>query len=478
MSYHIARSPNGGATRYYVYAADQPAPEIGVELIHRSGPLAILGLVSLQPGDELLFRAGDVFRGGVHYAGLNGEDGAAITIGRFGDGPRPHLDGAGAFAALWLDNPSHVVVEGLEITNPAGSCGIYLEGRDAGPLRNITIQDVEVHDVFAAGFELEISEHYGSIGHVYKYMGGIHACIKAGGEPTWWDGFTVRRSYIHDLASCGVSMDSAYRVRRAIEAGDEVYASVDVVIEDNIIRDIAKDGAIIKEVDGAVIQHNQVSRTGRVSTSNGLWYYDSVRSVIRRNEGFDCLAPMGNDGGPFSIDNACQDCEIVENYSHDNEGPGFMLFGRWGTGRGCAARDNVSYNDNGVDPTRKSYATDKGGWGSVTVIGPAGDMDVKDNVFVAGPDTKRVLAHHDWGGLPVEVRYNGNLFHGGGDADIGPEVIRAARFGDGSVFEDVRDLPRGLTASPAPGARGREFAEDAAAAFPYGPRETAFKHLL
>ncbi|MEO2003195.1 MAG: right-handed parallel beta-helix repeat-containing protein, partial [Candidatus Poribacteria bacterium] len=121
-------------------------------LIRRSGHLAILGLVNLQPGDQLLFRAGDVFRGGVHYAGLNGEDGAPITIGRFGDGPRPHLDGAGAFAALWLDNPSHVVVEGLEITNPAGSCGIYLEGRDAGPLRNITIQDVEIHDVFAAGF--------------------------------------------------------------------------------------------------------------------------------------------------------------------------------------------------------------------------------------------------------------------------------------------------------------------------------------
>ncbi|MEO2003193.1 MAG: hypothetical protein ABGY41_03765 [Candidatus Poribacteria bacterium] len=142
------------------------------------------------------------------------------------------------------------------------------------------------------------------------------------------------------------------------------------------------------------------------------------------------------------------------------------------------ARDNVSYNDNGVDPARKSYATDKGGWGSFTVIGPASDMDVKDNVFVAGPDTKRVLAHHDCGDSPVEVRYSGNRFHGGGDVDIGPEVIRAARFGEGSVFENVRDLPRGLTASAAPGARGREFAEDAASAFPYGPRETAFKHLL
>ncbi|MAF08948.1 hypothetical protein CMK11_00720 [Candidatus Poribacteria bacterium] len=478
MSYYVARSQHEGATRYYVYAASEADLSNGAEPMHDSGHLAILGLLRLRPGDALLFRAGDVFRGGIHFSALRGETDAPITIGRFGDGPRPVLDGAGAFAAVWLENPSHIVVEGLEITNAAGNYGVYLEGRDAGRLSGITIQDVDVHDVFAAGNELAISEHYGSIGHVYKYMGGIHACIKAGSEPTWWDGFTVRRSHVHDLASCGISMDSAYRFHRAAEEGRDTYPSVGVVIEDNIIDGIGKDGAIIKEVDGAVIQHNRVSRTGLVSTSNGLWYYDSRRSVIRRNEGVDCRAPMGNDGGPFSIDNDCRDCEIVENYSHDNEGPGFMLFGRWGTGRGCVARGNVSYNDNGADPSRPSYATDKGGWGSCTVIGPGSEMLVEDNRLVAGLDTKRVLAHHDWEGSPVEVVYRGNRFCGAGRADMGPEVATAARFEGGAVFEDVVNLPRGLVSTPADGARGRAFAEEAASRFPYGPRETSFRHLL
>ncbi len=477
MAYYITRSAQQDATCCRVYAAAEPDPRVAGELVHRSDHLAITGLLTLGPGDELLFRAGDIFRGALHHSALSGEAGAPVTVGRFGDGPRPVLDGDGAYATVWLENPSHIAVQALEITNAAGSYGIYIEGRDAGRLCDITIQDVDIHDVFAAGMELPISEHYGSIGHVYKYMGGIHACIKAGGEPTWWDGFTVRRSYIHDLASCGVSMDSAYRLRRA-EGGSDVYPSLNVVIEDNIVRDIAKDGAIIKEVDGAVIQHNQVSRTGTVSTSNGLWYYDSRRSVIRRNQGYGCLAPMGNDGGPFSIDNDCQDCEIVENYSHDNEGPGFMLFGRWGTGKGCVARGNVSYNDNGADASLPSYSPEKGGWGSFAVIGPGSEMLVEDNVIVAGPNTTNVLAHHDWGGRPVDVRYRGNRFCGAGAAALGSDVTQGARFEDDNVFEDVPDLPQGLAADSASGARGREFAEDAASAFGYGPRETSFRHLL
>jgi len=478
MAYHIARSRRRDSTRYYVHSAAEPDLSVEGELVHSSEYLAILGLIDLGRGDELLFRAGDVFRGSLHRAELRGDEHAPIVIGRFGDGPRPLLDGDGAFAAVWLDNPSHVVVQGLEITNAAGSCGIYLEGRDAGRLSSITVEDVEVHDVFAAGMELPISDHYGSIGHVYKYMGGIHACIKAGGKPTWWDGFTVRGSYIHDLASCGISMDSAYRLRRPAEAGRDVYPSVNVVIEDNIVRGIAKDGAIIKQVDGAVIQHNQVSRTGNVSTSNGLWYYDSRRSAIRWNEGYDCLAPMGNDGGPFSIDNECLDCEIVENYSHDNEGPGFMLFGRWDTGKGCRARGNVSYNDNTADTSLPSYSPEKGGWGSFAVIGPASEMLVEDNVIVAGPNTTCGVAHHDWGGRPVDVRYRGNHFCGAGAAVIGPDVQAAASFDADNVFEDVRDLPPGLASTEADGPRGRDFAEDAASSFAYGPRATSFGHLL
>lgn len=474
MTYEVTREQRNGSSAYHVHASAQAGHSALSDVILRSDHLAILGLVDLTPGDSLLFHAGDVFEGGVHYSGLRGAPGAPVTIGRFGDGPRPTLNGAGAFAAVWLDNPSHVVIEGLEITNRTGSYGIYVEGRDAGRLADITIQDVDIHDVFAAGFEFDISEHYGAIGHVYKYMGGVHACIKAGGEPTWWDGFSVRRSHIHDLASCGVSMDSAYRLRRAPEAGDDAYPSLGVVIEDNIIRDVAKDGAIIKEVDGAVIQHNRLSGAGLVSTSNGLWFYDARRSVIRRNEGYGCLAPMGNDGGPFSIDNDCQGCEIQENYSHDNDGPGFMLFGRWGTGRGCAARGNVSYNDNGADPSRRSYAPEKGGWGACTVIGSGRQMTVEGNVIVAGPATKRVLAHHDWGGSPVEVRYSGNQFYGAGRADIGPEVAAAATFDADNVFEGIRGLPPGIATASGSGERGRAFAEDAASAFPYGPRETSF----
>lgn len=326
--------------------------------------------------------------------------------------------------------------------------------------------------------EVDISEHYGNPGHIYKYMGGIEACIKQHIEPTWWNGFIVRRCYIHDLGNCGINLDSEYRLYRNLSEGKPVYPSCNVLIENNIIRSINKDGAIIKEVDGAVMQYNQVSRTGLVSTSNGIWFFDSQNSIIQYNEGFACLSPRGNDGGPFSIDNNCRNCAIQYNYSHDNEGPGVMLFGHGNTGQGCIARGNVSYNDNTVDPEKPHYVEDRGAWGSLTVIGSGEEMLVEGNVVIAGPDTKYVLSHHEWDGWPIEVRYRNNTFYGNGKARLNKYVKEAAIFEGGNRFVDVADVLPELDSESSSEIHDRGFAETLASKFRYGPQETPLKNLL
>lgn len=156
VKYYVSKADKqeGDGAIYYVYRSDEPDPSVNGKLIYQSIYLAILQRIDLQPGDSLLFRSGDSFFGGMYFFRPQGRDDRPITIGRFGEGPRPIIDGKGAFAVIWLENPANVTVENMELVNRTGNYGIFLEAHNAGELRNIVIQDMDIHDIFVATEEV------------------------------------------------------------------------------------------------------------------------------------------------------------------------------------------------------------------------------------------------------------------------------------------------------------------------------------
>ena len=381
---------------------------------------------ALVAGDRLLLHAGDTLRQSLEFRQVQGDEENPFTISRYGDGPDPVIIGKDANHAIYFFNPAHVIIEKVEVRNPEGEYGILMVAQDAGELKNVIIREVEVTEVFDASRDITEPS---------KVRGGIVFDVKMGEQPTWWNGIEILNSHIHDLGSCGITIGSDYKVVKAYEGGDARYPNLGVRIAHNKIHDIVRDGAIIRQCKGGVMEYNEVWRTGLVAVSNGMWWYDSDSCVIQYNEGHHCKAAFDKDGAPFSIDNSSTNCIIRHNYSHDNEGPGYMLFGHDDNGFGNLIYHNLSVNDH----TNNTSS----GTGSIAIVSRVRDARVVNNTIIAGSGTRMLLGHRSWDGYPIEVIYEGNLFVGNGQAPLSEHVLPAGRFKD-NFFTNIPALPEAL----------------------------------
>ena len=107
----------GHATVYHVSSSEGDDGHPG----SMSQPLAsleALNALTLQPGDSVLFKAGDSWNG-MFWPKGSGTLESPIVIDRYGEGTRPILDGDGYQAAILLYNEDHIVLRNLELTNEA-----------------------------------------------------------------------------------------------------------------------------------------------------------------------------------------------------------------------------------------------------------------------------------------------------------------------------------------------------------------------
>lgn len=384
-----------------------------------------LNELNLKAGDQVLLKCGDIFKGNISID-TQGKIENPIVISSYGNGKNPVLDGDGAEAAIYLKNPANITIENLEIKNWEGVYGIQFIAENAGEMENLTFQNLNIHDVGSAMFDItEPSKTKGAIcGRVYK-----------GTEPSWWNGLTIRRVYIHNVGSCGITFGNEVNLYK-LDKSDPYYKThKNVLIQECRIDSIVRDGIWIRQCEGAIIQNCEVSHTGLNAISNGIWFWDCLNSVMQYNEGFECLSPRGNDGAPFSIDNHCWNCTIQYNYSHNNEGPGYMIFGRMGDNGGNVIRNNLSYNDN----VTRTYKT---GTACLTACSEVKNATIENNIIIAGAETHNILGHRNWEGFPHSVSYRNNLFVGNGKAIISEvdAVLEAGTF-ENNFFINVPNVP-------------------------------------
>ena len=105
------------ATVYHVSSSEGDDSHSG-SLDQPLASLSALNALSLQPGDTVLFKAGDSWTG-MFWPKGSGTAEAPIVIDRYGAGARPILDGDGYQAAILLYNEDHIVLRNLELTNEA-----------------------------------------------------------------------------------------------------------------------------------------------------------------------------------------------------------------------------------------------------------------------------------------------------------------------------------------------------------------------
>ncbi len=378
-----------------------------------------------SPGDALLFKRGCIWRESLRIKGV-GTKTRPITLGTYGGGPKPRLMSSDP-AILSNDGPvSWWHIKGLELLGDrnfdprgkkqGGQNGISITQsvRSAG----LVIEDCVVHDIDGKGIVFNAQAL----------------------RPSVFRDVTIMGCEVYN-AGTGIATDGLWPA----PAGQLVRYQRCIshfTVRECRVHDIATDGIVLYNCEDSVIEHCTAWRTGIGiwhRTPVGIWLFMARRCIIQYCESFDNHTAGGHaDGGGFDLDGGCTDCIMQYNYSHDNDGAGYLVCSYDPAKHPCTrcvVRFNLSVNDGRMNDF------------AAIQFWQADDCEVYNNTCVTrmayglkfASDTKGIL-------------FANNLFLINSDRDIpfikSPFAISANRFShnlywrrDGKARFDIQDTP-------------------------------------
>ena len=302
--------------------------------------IARVNATPLLPGDAVLFQANQTFLGNLYLTTKNTDRAdKPITISAYGSG-RATID-AGSGAGFIAKNVGGVHLRELNFVGAGVS-----ENTNSGILfvntrpNAIKLENIRVHCVEVSGF------HDSGISFV--------------SEPTdrSWSGYCdVRITYTtsHDNGDAGISCIGAWNPEQDGYAHADFYVGNCSVYRNAGIPGKGShsgNGIVLGQVDGALIEQCRAYENGSLNDYEGggpvgIWVWDANRVVIQFNESHHNRTGSSKDGGGFDLDGGVRNSIVQYNYSHDNDGPGYLLaqFSGARAFYGNVVRYNTSIND-------------------------------------------------------------------------------------------------------------------------------------
>ena len=276
--------------------------------------LEIIQHLTLQAGDSILLKSGDVFSDQLLFTG-KGEEGRPIVIGKYGGKARPHIKGdATHMEIVYLLNAENVVIRDLEISNKGkertnGLRGLKVEVKNYGDAQNIIICNLFIHDVNGG---LEINKGGGSA--IYLQNSRDEDII-----PSRFVNLRIENCILKDCMRDGIRMDGQW-IR------SKWNPSKGIIIRNNTIDGVPGDGIVVVGCDSALVEYNTVKNFPEILPSSeacdGIWPWSSDNTLIQFNVVSDHHSIV--DGYAYDSDWNCRNTIFQYNLSYNNVG-GFML---------------------------------------------------------------------------------------------------------------------------------------------------------
>lgn len=415
-----------------------------------------LNALDFEPGDRILLAGGMTFSGSLRFdAGDSGngpggelvapvvvtsEGGTPATI-ESGDAPAILAYNCGGFEISRLIlRGSGVAVDG---TTTSDSSGLVFYNDLPG---NVKLHHLRVDEVEATGFG-----ERGVVVGGYNGSSGYH---------------DVRLTRI-------VARENRHNGIETFGYTGVTNALTGVVVADCLAshqrgdpdrRTNTGSGIVLGGVDGAVIERCLAHDNGANNRASegpvGIWAYQSRHVVIQQCESHSNRT-RGGDGGGFDLDIGVRDSVMQYNFSHDNDGAGFLVYGTAGANvnQGNTVRYNLSEND-GRD-TGSAAAS------GIFVIQHVHDLRIHGNTVrlaaPAGGTSVPAMKIRSPGFEPDDVIIANNIFTTSGgsrvvDTDSDGYVLFAGNhYGSGGAGFVIRDKGQNFTSLPAwRSARGQE----------------------
>jgi hypothetical protein len=274
-----------------------------------------------RPGDRLLLQAGAEYRGtlALRVAG-GGDPERPVEIRSDGEPPATILAGDGEGIVL-TDSGVHVSHLRLKGSGRGRgpSCGVRISNaRPGGDKRSgLRISGLEISGFSRAGIMVE---------------SGPPDRSDSGFRDVVIEDCKVYNGVSYGIWSSGPEQPKGswkYPHSGIVVRGCEVFGiSGDPAKHDNH----SGNGILIGSVDGALIErccaHDNGARNGsRHGGPVGIWTYSARKVVIRRCESYgNRSGERPVDGGGFDLDGGTTESLLEYNYSHDNDGAGYLVY--------------------------------------------------------------------------------------------------------------------------------------------------------
>lgn len=254
--------------------------------------------VRLMPGDRVLLRRGQSWEEPLRLTG-SGTSVAPITIGAYGQGPRPVIDAGGRGSAIALIDQEGWVVRDLALTG-AGHPALLVDS----PRTRRSFFRVYNVEAYGAGEGIRI---------------GTHRDVSPG-NGGYLDDVVVEGCVAHDVTFTGIVAGGGH--------GGNPPRNTNLTFRNCLVYRCGWDGIKMFCTSGGLIADSTAhdcgyGRDGRF----GIWTWWSDHVVIERCEAYGIRTPGRKDGGGFDLDIGTSDCVIQYCYAHDNDGPGFAVIG-------------------------------------------------------------------------------------------------------------------------------------------------------
>ncbi len=291
------------------------------------------------PGDIILFEGGKTFTGGLYFGSSAGVAGKVkgtstkpIVFGSYGTGRA--IISSGTVSGFKGYNTAGFKINNLIFKGPGRTLtsqnGIeFYTDVPSTVLTYINIVNVDVSGYRGAGIII-----------------GSWSSLTAG-----FGSVTISDSRVHDNAEVGITVYGQLGLvhKNVIVRNTKVYNNAG---RPDITTEQTGSGILLSDVDGATIEYCEAYNNGwlNASTGNGpigIWGYRCNNLVIQRNESHHNKTGTTKDGGGFDLDGGCTNSTMQYNYSHNNDGAGFLLGQYVGapTMKGLTVRYNITEND-------------------------------------------------------------------------------------------------------------------------------------
>ena len=335
-----ASTNNDAGTAYYVDSKDGDDTNSGTSVGKPWKTLDKVNSVVFQPGDKILFKADCSWTGILRPKG-SGAEGKPIVIDMYGIGNKPIINGAGIKVpeekflgslkysfTLLLDSQSYWEVNNLELTNnapePDYRLAVYVTGYDAGAVKHVYLRNLYIHDVVSQG-EDGVYGYDKMTGAILCDIYGTSGTTRSDSKPTYFDDLRIEDCFIENVDRQGIGIRNSLWGDRFTKGFRQWTPNLNVVVRNNYLSKVGGDGIIVACSQDPLVEYNVAKECHMVFNGfhAGMWPISCNNAVLQYNESYDTKTTK--DGMGFDCDFLCSGSTMQYNYSHDNNGGGFMV---------------------------------------------------------------------------------------------------------------------------------------------------------